>query len=161
MAIEIQRLQPGEEERLQKVRLDALKDAPDAFGTTFQEANTWSKSRWSAQLQSLPTFIALLNGQDSGSVRSSPHAEKTTVAELISMWVAPEARGIGLGEALIDAVISWARAESYSRLVLEVSNENRFAIALYKRKGFQATGKISSFPYPRQQIREQEMAMKL
>ena len=146
--LEIQRLRVGEEERLRKIRLAALKDAPYAFGTTFQEEITYPESSWTKQLQELPTFVAVLDKIDSGIVRSSPHPRET-------------ARGSGLSEVLIDAVIDWARTERYGQLVLDVSDDNKFAIALYKSKGFQATGITNSFPYPRAHIKEHEMAMDL
>lgn len=117
--------------------------------------------RKTKQLQELPTFVAVLDKIDSGIVRSSPHPRETAVAELISMWVTPNARGSGLSEVLIDAVIDWARTERYCQLVLDVSDDNKFAIALYKSKGFQATGITNSFPYPRAHIKEHEMAMDL
>jgi len=60
--------------------------------------------------------------------------------ELISMWVAPEVRGAGVGEALIDAVMVWAESESIDTVVLAVRRRNAPAVALYERAGFRVVG---------------------
>lgn len=159
--LEIQQLGINEGERLRRIRLTALEEAPYAFGSTFQQAATWPIDRWIEQLQALPTFIAVLDDLDSGIVRCSPHPEKAHVTELISMWVAPTARGKGVGEALIKAVIDKARTEGYDQLLLDVSERNHFAISLYERQGFKATGVTSNFPAPRHHIKEYEMAISL
>lgn len=52
--------------------------------------------------------------------------------------VAPEARGRGVGEALLAAAEQWARARGYSLLTLNVFIENTHARALYERTGFGA-----------------------
>ncbi len=61
-------------------------------------------------------------------------------AELISMWVAPFARGHGVGDALIQAVVSWAKRQHASRVALAVRTDNERAIALYARHGFFDSG---------------------
>ena len=142
----IERLKPQEWERLRKIRLDSLRDAPDAFASTFQEVAALPKSSWPEQILALPTFIAVLDGVDSGIVRGSPHPEYADVARLFSMWVAPDARGMGLGDALVDAVVGWARAEGFARLVLDVRSDNEPAIALYERKGFKHTDQARAAP---------------
>ena len=159
--LELQRLKVDEGKRLRKLRLASLKDAPDAFGSTFQEVAARPRDSWREQLQALPTFVAVLDDVDSGIVRSSPHSEQANVAYLLSLWVAPHARGQGIGEALIDAVVDWGRAEGYARLVLDVGNSNHLAIALYERKGFKPTGVTGHLPPPREQILEHEMALDL
>lgn len=159
--VEIQRLSVDEGERLRRLRLASLKDAPDAFGSTFQDVAARPQDSWRSQLQRLPTFVAVLAGVDSGIVRSSPHSEQAHTAYLLSMWVAPHARGQGVGEALIGAVINWSRDEGYTRLVLDVGNDNQFAIALYARKGFKPTGATGHLPPPREHILEHEMALNL
>ena len=55
--------------------------------------------------------------------------------ELISMWVAPVARGRGAGDSLVDAIVEWAREQCAARVVLAVFQINEHALALYRRHG--------------------------
>ena len=57
-------------------------------------------------------------------------------AEIISMWIAPKARGQGVGDALIRAVLGHARAEGALSVALDVTAGNERAIQLYTRAGF-------------------------
>ena len=63
----------------------------------------------------------------------------TTHAEIKSMHVLTEARGRGLSKAMLDHLISAARAEGFTRLSLETGVQPTFvaARALYGRAGFQ------------------------
>lgn len=54
------------------------------------------------------------------------------------IFVAPEARGQGVGTALLDAIMAEAQARGYDSLRLDVINTNPRARALYERHGFQA-----------------------
>ncbi|MEM7063466.1 MAG: GNAT family N-acetyltransferase [Cyanobacteria bacterium P01_B01_bin.77] len=157
--IEIQRLSLDEVERLRAIRLNALQDAPQAFETTFQTAIALPPENWRQQLQRLPTFVAVVDGVDSGMVRGVPHSDGA--AYLISLWVAPQARKRGVGQTLIDAVVGWAHSEGVARLILEVGESNGNAIALYTRKGFKPTGQTRNLAPPRDHIKEQEMALEL
>ena len=60
--------------------------------------------------------------------------------ELASMWVAPGGRGRGVGDALVGAVLDWARLQGFGRLVLWVRQGNGRAVALYERNGFADDG---------------------
>lgn len=159
--MEIQQLSLEESTRLRSIRLAALQDAPQAFETTFQTAVTFPPEGWQQQLQRLPTFVAVVDGVDSGMVRGAPHSEDSSSAYLISLWVAPQARRLGIGQELIDAVVGWARSEGFARLVLDVGENNVNAIALYTRKGFKPTGQTGTLPPPRNHIKEQEMVLDL
>ncbi len=58
------------------------------------------------------------------------------IARLYSIAVSDEARGRGLGEALLAAAEEAAREHSCSRMRLEVRQDNAGAIRLYERQGY-------------------------
>jgi putative acetyltransferase len=57
--------------------------------------------------------------------------------ELKRMYVAPAARGTGLGRRLVAALEAEARALGLRRLVLETGTRQEAAIALYRATGFE------------------------
>jgi ribosomal protein S18 acetylase RimI-like enzyme len=57
-------------------------------------------------------------------------------AELGSIIVAPEARGNGLGRALVTSLLHWASANGAANAFLQVDLENGVAISLYRSLGF-------------------------
>ena len=56
------------------------------------------------------------------------------------IFVAPEARGQGVGTALLDAIVEEARRRGYASVRLDVINTNPRARALYERHGFAPQG---------------------
>jgi GNAT superfamily N-acetyltransferase len=144
--MELRRIRPGEGARLRELRLRALADAPDAFATTLAEAQTYSDEEWerraaiAAEGSQRTTFIAIEGERWLGMAGGIRDPEQPDIADLVSMWVAPEARGLGAARALIEAVVDWARAAGVTRLQLWVTDGNAPAIALYRRAGFQDAG---------------------
>lgn len=62
--------------------------------------------------------------------------------ELTYIGVDPSARKRGLGHALLNAFLRKAREGKYRSAVLSVEEENREAVALYTRAGFETTGSL-------------------
>ena len=58
----------------------------------------------------------------------------------LGMLVDREWRGRGVGSALIQAAIAWARDQGLHKLSLEVFAHNTSAIALYRKCGFVEEG---------------------
>ena len=88
------------------------------------------------QLDELATFVATHEGSDVGLVRGAHHEAHPSVAWLLSMWVAPQARRLGLGRALIEAVADWAESVGKTELWLDVREGNDRAAVLYRAEGF-------------------------
>ena len=116
--------------------------------------------QWSRRLAATDaaTFIAVSDDHDIGIAVG---AFVDNAAWLFAMWVAPEARGKGAGDALVRAVIAWAKDNGHERLVLEVGDWNQPAINLYRRNGFKPTGLTGTMPPPRTYITEHQLALDL
>lgn len=56
--------------------------------------------------------------------------------EMKRLYVAPPARGLGLGKALVDAVIHEARRIGYHEMRLDTLPDMAEAVGLYRRAGF-------------------------
>lgn len=59
------------------------------------------------------------------------------------IFLRPEARRLGLGSALLDAIERRAVAEGLRHVRLDVIDKNLRARALYARRGFEATSNVS------------------
>jgi ribosomal protein S18 acetylase RimI-like enzyme len=58
----------------------------------------------------------------------------------LAIAVVPNARGKGVGAALLEALLDRARAEGYETISLSVDRNNAGAIGLYERHGFERVG---------------------
>ena len=56
--------------------------------------------------------------------------------EMNRMWVKPEARGLGVGRGLIEALCDRARQMGFKLMKLEALDERILAVPLYKKLGF-------------------------
>jgi ribosomal protein S18 acetylase RimI-like enzyme len=161
--LELRTLEPDDWPVWRELRLAALAEAPDAFGSTLAD---WTgagdrEERWRARLE-IPgarDVVAVLDGHPVGMVTGVP-AEEGASAELISMWVSPVARGRGVGDLLIGAVERWAAQRHARTLRLSVMPDNGQAIALYERHGFADIGELGDL-LPDGVRRERVMAKSL
>lgn len=95
---------------LRDIRLDALRDAPDSFGSTYAENAALAETDWRRKVSRGGTFFAFVpevNGTEPSGLVDGFEETPGTV-ELVSLWVRPQARGLGVGDALVAAVIDWA-----------------------------------------------------
>lgn len=120
------------------VRLAALSEAPYAFGSTLADWRDANEERWRERLRGVPyNVVVAIDGVDVGMASGFPEDGNVL---LISMWVAPSARGHGVGDRLIESVTEWARELGVPAVDLDVVESNLPAIALYRRNGFVDAG---------------------
>lgn len=140
--IDIVPLGVGDQARLREVRLRALRDTPDAFWATYESEAAFPAEKWAEWLRDPHAqwwVAATGDGVDVGLLCG--RLEESGV-HLVSMWVAPEARGAGVGSRLVDEAVAWARAAGAAEVRLWVVDANHAARALYARKGFVPSGKV-------------------
>ena len=93
----------------------------------------------SAEAEQQAMYIAELDGRPAGCaylVTLIDYFNLTQHAHLSVLAVSAEAEGQGVGTALIDQCIAWAKHQGSDRLTLSALVTNSRARALYERKGF-------------------------
>jgi ribosomal protein S18 acetylase RimI-like enzyme len=140
----LERLSSNDWPLWRSLRLQALAEAPYAFGSKLAD---WQgagdiEARWRERLTAVPfNLIAVLRNYPAGMMSATEPDSDGTV-ELISLWVAPSVRGCGVGDALIEAAIGWAVEQKASQISLDVTEGNRYATKLYVRHGFLESGNV-------------------
>ncbi|MNE18135.1 Acetyltransferase (GNAT) family protein [compost metagenome] len=122
---------------LKSVRLEALLDAPTAFGVSYETAASYTDERWKAlaSVDSNPRFWMALDGNHPvGMIGAS--VDKTGCFNLIGMWIRSPYRGSGVAQRLVDRVKEHALERGHNCIVLDVSPENKRAAQFYVRQGF-------------------------
>lgn len=140
---EVRRVRPDEWQALRDLRLRALETDPDAFGDTFERAVADDDAAWRARADRPDgtTFVAVASdGRFLGMASGGPAPNRPDAGAVYGMWVAPEARGRGLGAALLGAVEDWARESGYRLIGLGVTTTNEPAIRLYTARGYTDIG---------------------
>lgn len=155
----IRLLVPDDWAAFRRVRLRALADTPQFFGSTLAEAQARTEGDWRRMLTDRAQFLAESAGAPLGTVGGMPDRDRGGV-HLISMWVASRSRGMGVSDRLVRAVLDWAVAGGHRVVRLEVAESNTFAQRLYLRNGFVRTG-VSGAMAPGDSRREFEMEWRL
>jgi GNAT superfamily N-acetyltransferase len=143
----IERLGESDWAAFREVRLRSLLDTPDAYGSTYGEESAstdrawrdWAAGRWRGGT----AVVFAGRGEDGtlvGTATAAASDAEEDVAHVYAMWVAPDARGAGVGRALLDAVERWARDRGSRRLVLAVTETNDGARRFYEACDFVDTG---------------------
>ncbi|MFD3482650.1 GNAT family N-acetyltransferase [Streptomyces sp. NPDC058665] len=117
-------------------RLAALTEAPHAFKSRVGDWHRGGEERWRARLETPGAYNVLASLDERTVGMASGLPGDGGVCELRSVWVGPEARGLGVSDQLIAAVETWARRSGATALKLAVIPGNSPAVSLYARHGF-------------------------
>jgi RimJ/RimL family protein N-acetyltransferase len=140
----IRTLATADAEDYRRVRLDALRRHPEAFGADYEEESRLDRTQFAERLATpgLTRFGGFADGNLVGlaglQIRSG--AKERHKAHLFSMYVDAAHRRTGLAEQLVAAVIAGAREAGAVVLHLSVTVGNAPAQRLYRRMGFTGYG---------------------
>jgi len=126
------------------IRLDALKNEPSAFGSSFEEENEFTEELW--KQRSLSALIAYSNNNPIGLlVYIINNRIKTKhVATIYSVYVNKNYRGQGVGKKLINSALESIKKNSdVIKVDLAVNPEQVSAVKLYEYFGFKEVGRLS------------------
>lgn len=142
MAIEIRQASEGEWEVVRDLRLRALREDFEAYGSTFERESLRTEEEWRARLSdpARATFVADGDGRLAGTAVAAPWDEPDGPLGLFGMWVDPAFRGRGIGAQLVERVLAYARERGETLVQLEVAEPQAAARRLYARCGFIDTG---------------------
>lgn len=148
----IRRLEADEVDLHRGVRLGALRDAPDSFGETFADAAARPITYWEELTRSVTEperhvmFLACEGDDVVGCAYGLVDHERGDHGRVGGMWVNPDARRRGMGDALLAAAITWARGRGLKNLGLWAPAHKPAALALYGKAGFHETGVRKAMP---------------
>lgn len=133
---------------MRDVRLRALADAPHAFVLTLESAlerpDEWWRD-WAARSAIEDTQALFVGWEGNRAVALAGIFDDDGEWVIFAMWVVPEHRGSGVGRALLDEAVGFARPRNQNGVFLSVTDGNDPARRLYERYGFVDTGERDSF----------------
>ncbi len=127
-----------------ELRLEALRESPQAFGSNYQDQQARPDSFWQGRLAEAAkgeqSWLLFARAGDRllgmiGAVREEPEGP-LTVATIISVYVRPEARGRGVSNRLMQAILDTLKEAGIQKALLGVVTEQAAALHLYQRFGF-------------------------
>lgn len=144
--ISIVRLLPDEWYLYRDLRLEAVCNNPEAFGTTYEEELLTTEQEWRYRLSHNMLFARSTNRIVGmiGAVLSSTQKRKHS-ALVISFYVSPEFRNQGVGAKLLSAIIDHLKVLDYVKIVmLYVTTKQLEVINLYKKFKFHIHGVLEN-----------------
>ncbi|MFO1048272.1 MAG: GNAT family N-acetyltransferase [Geminicoccaceae bacterium] len=141
LAALVRRLVPEDASELRELRLEALRLHPGAFGSTHAVEAAEPVSAFAARIAGGCIFGGFIAGRMRGMAGFSvvDAAQLRHKGVLGGMYVRESARGSGLADAIVRAVLTHAAAR-VEQVLLTVAADNGRAIRFYQRQGFVAYG---------------------
>jgi len=149
------------------LRLRALKDNPEAFAATYEEALRNGKEQFIQRIHPKEDafYLGAFESDLIGMVyfRRDEGSKNLHKGRVLGMYVQPESRGLGVGKALLQEVITQAqRLSGLEQLHLMVVTTNDAARSLYRSMGFEVYGTIlQAFKADEQYWDEELMVLRL
>ncbi|MEL6614756.1 MAG: GNAT family N-acetyltransferase [Bacteroidota bacterium] len=146
--MDLRRLTPADAPAYRALALSGYAESPEAFTSTVREREPLPLAWWTERVSDAPEAASLVIGTwdadrlvGVAGLRFSTRERKRHIATLYGMFVAPEARGRGLGRRLVEAALEHLRQKPGVEVVqLTVREPNAGARRLYAVCGFEAFG---------------------
>jgi ribosomal protein S18 acetylase RimI-like enzyme len=140
--IQVRLLTADDAEPFRTIRLEALRNNPEAFGSTFEAESVAPLRKYIDWFTTSQIYGAFEGGELVGiaALKIQEGKKEAHKGSLLSVYVRAQARGKGVGRLLIETIVQAAR-QQIEILLLAVVSDNHEAIRLYERLGFVAYGR--------------------
>ncbi|MGR3778322.1 GNAT family N-acetyltransferase [Bacillus paramycoides] len=162
----IRLLQATDAESYWNLRLESLKENPEAFATTYEESiqgdNPIQQVANNLETAGNFTFGAFKNDKLIGivTVLQEKRLKLQHRGVLVAMYVTPSQRDSGTGKALLKETLKKAKELNLEQIILTVLTDNKPAKALYESMGFQTFGiEKKALKYKEQYFDEEFMVL--
>ncbi|SRR5579883_609051 len=137
----LRRLAPADAPIYRPLRLQGLKESPEAFAASFDEEAQRPPPWFADRLRTSIVYGGFAGDNLVGvaGLRPETTAKLAHIGHFWGLYVAPSARGHGLASALCRRLVAEARGQ-VEQILLAVVSSNRRAIALYAELGFERYG---------------------
>ena len=160
LVVVVRRAVTADWEQSRLIRLEALRNAPLAFASTFEREAGFGPAQWQERIMTGAQFLADADGAVVGTATGVVDTGDPSTMLLVAMFVVPSARGRGVGRLLVGAVVEQARLEGARQVRLHVVETNAGAERLYARAGFVRSGATLRLPH-QPDLLEHEMVLAL
>lgn len=143
------------------VRLEALRESPEAFAATAEQEEAYDEAFWRERMVRSERLVAERDGRAIGVVSIGTAKGSDSTAELFGLWVHPAARGSGVATRLVKDGAERARQRGKSHLVYWVGTENGRAVAFASGMGFLPTDYRRPMGVVSEEDGDEEIAMVL
>lgn len=163
----IRRLTPADAVAYQTLRLAGLRYEPTAFASSFEEECDLPMAEVERRLSGAndAAVFGAFDGETLVGMTGLYRETKTKLAHKGVVWgvyVAPEARRLGLGRRLVELALQHAESlEGVRQVVLGVNAKNDAAAALYRDLGFNEYGVERGFMIVDGELQDEIMMMRL
>jgi L-amino acid N-acyltransferase YncA len=136
-SVELRHLEPDDWPVVAEIYWDGMRDGLATFET---EVPSWKE--WDARHLRGHRLVAELLGEIVGWAALSPASTRRCYLGVVenSVYVAREARGLGIGRALLEELIAGAESTGIWTIQTSIFPENRASLALHERCGFRVVG---------------------
>ena len=138
----VRRLSEDDAAAFRRIRLQALKEHPETFQATYESAAELTLDAFKRRLRQYALFGGFVGDELCGFVGFYPlkNPKISHKGIMWGMYVKPEARGTGLADVMVEAVVDFAQGK-VEQILLSVITDNERAMRFYEKMGFEPYGR--------------------
>jgi ribosomal protein S18 acetylase RimI-like enzyme len=129
---------PENWELYKDIRLEGLREDPQAFGSPLEKEGSFTREKWLKRVSNPFSYIAVSNDRSVGTIGAYMTEEnEKKVAHIVGVFVSKEGRGKGVGSMLLEAVLRKLKEDKTIDVIdLTVNEDQTAAVGLYGKFGF-------------------------